>query len=36
MAEALIYAAEKLDAKLFPGVLESKQALKNATVLLLE
>lgn len=36
MPEALIYAAEKLNAELFTGVLESRQALENATVLLLE
>lgn len=36
MPEALIYAAEKLNAELFTGDLESRQALENATVLLLE
>lgn len=36
MPEALIYVAEKLDTKLFTGVLESRQALGNATMLLLE
>lgn len=36
MPEALLYAAEKLDAELFTGVLESRRALENATKLLLE
>lgn len=36
MPEALVYAAEKLDTMLFAGVLESRQALENAAVLLLE
>lgn len=36
MSEALIYAAEELDAELSTSVPESRQALENATVLLLE
>lgn len=36
MPEALVYAAEKLDTELFAGVLESRQALENAAMLLLE
>lgn len=32
----MIYAAEKLDVELFTSAPESKQALNNATVLLLE
>lgn len=34
MSEASIYAAEKLDAELFTGVPESRQALEDAAVLL--
>lgn len=34
--EALIYAAENLDAQLITGALESRQALENATELYLE
>jgi len=32
----LIYAAEKLDMELFTSAPESRQALNNATILLLE